>query len=274
MMAGTHQSTVRQRVGDVYDRWLLLRWLSKLVPIGVGLALWELASGRLVPAAILPPFSATAAQIVALGSSPEFHGHMTDTLFRGFAGILLATLLAVPMGLAMARNDRIRRTLEPVVSLTYPVPKSPLIPLVIFWLGIGNASRITLAVIGSFLPILLSSFNGADAVERELLWSARSMGVSRLEEVYEVVFPAAIPTILTGVRIGLIFSFVIIVSSEMILAQTGLGVLVTDYGQFGQYAKVFAVISWIAILVAGIDRLYLLLTNRLLSWSERGVGGI
>jgi ABC-type nitrate/sulfonate/bicarbonate transport system permease component len=100
------------------------------------------------------------------------------------------------------------------------------------------------------------------------------MGVSRLEEVYEVVFPAAVPTILTGVRIGLIFSFVIIVSSEMILAQTGLGVLVTDYGQFGQYAKVFAVISWIAILVAGIDRLYLLLTNRLLSWSERGVGGI
>ena len=273
-MAGTHQSTVRQRVGDVYDRWSLLRWLSKLVPIGVMLVLWEVASGRLVPAAILPPFSAAAEQMVALGSSPEFHGHVMDTLFRGFAGIVLATILAVPMGLAMARNDRIRRTLEPIVSLTYPVPKSPLIPLVIFWLGIGNASRITLAVIGSFLPILLSSFNGADTVDRELLWSARSMGVSRVEEVYEVVFPAAIPTIMTGIRIGLIFSFVIIVSSEMILAQTGLGVLITDYGQFGQYAKVFAVISWIAILVAGIDRLYLLLSGYLLSWSERGVSGI
>lgn len=273
-MAETHQTTLRATVGDLYGRWILLRWVSKLLPIAVVLVLWEVASGRLVPAAILPPFSVTAGEIVALGLSPEFHGHMSDTLLRGLAGVLIATVFAVPMGLAMARNDRARQTLEPIVSLTYPVPKSPLIPLVIFWLGIGNASRITLAVIGSFLPILLSAFNGADAVDRELLWSARSMGVSRFEEMYEVVLPSAIPTIMTGVRIGLIFSFVIIVSSEMILAQTGLGVLVTDYGQFGQYAKVFAVISWIAILVAGIDRLYLLLSRRLLSWSEHGVTGI
>jgi ABC-type nitrate/sulfonate/bicarbonate transport system permease component len=273
-MTKLYQSTFLQRVGDVYDRWLILRWTSKLLPILVMLGLWEVISGRLVPADILPPFSATAQEIVALATSPEFHGHVTDTMFRGFTGIVIATALAVPMGLAMARNERIRRNLEPIVSLTYPVPKSPLIPLVIFWLGIGNASRITLAVIGSFLPILLSAFNGADNVERELIWSARSMGVSRLEELYEVVFPAAVPTILTGVRIGLIFSFVIIVSSEMILAQTGLGVLVTDFGQFGQYAKVFAVIFWIAVIVAGIDRIYLLVTNRLLSWSDRGVSGI
>lgn len=273
-MAGAYRTDVRQTIGDLYGRWTVLRWVSKLVPIAIALTGWEIASGTVVPAEILPPFSATMVQVAEIAQEGTLQRHMTDTLFRGFTGIFIATIAAVPLGLAMARNERVRRNLEPIVSLTYPVPKSPLIPLVIFWLGIGNASRITLAVMGSFLPVLLSAYNGADTVDRELLWSARSMGLSRLEEIYKVVFPASLPTIVTGIRIGLIFSFVIIISSEILLAQTGLGVLVSEFGQFGQYAKVFAVIFWIVVIVAGLDRLYLLLSSRLLDWSERGVGGI
>lgn len=265
------RSTVLSRL---YRRHRVFRWLSKLLPIGALLLLWEFASGTVVPAGILPPFSTTSSEIVLFATDPRFQEYLGLTLFRGFAGILVAICLAVPLGLGMARNDFLRRNLDPVVSITYPVPKSPLIPLVIFWLGMGNASRITLAVIGSFLPVLISAYNGADGVPRHLLWSARSMGLSNVQEVYKVVFPAALPTIMTGVRIGVIFSFIIIVSSEMILAHTGLGVLIVEFGQFGQYAKVFAVVFWIAVVVSGIDRLYLLLSARLLRWSDQDVGGI
>lgn len=270
MVAGISYGDVRR----VYVRNQYVRWTGKLVPIGILLVAWELASGRLVTAEILPPFSATAVEIAALGASPEFHEHALHTLFRGLAGIALATVLAVPIGLAMHRNERVRRNLDPIISLTYPVPKSPLIPLVIFWLGMGHASRVTLAVIGSFLPVLISSFNGASNVRQELLWVGRSMGLSRVQETYRVLVPAALPTIMTGVRIGLIFSFVIVISSEMILANTGLGVPVVRYGQYGQYERVFAAVFWIAVVVAGLDRLYLLLSSRLLGWSEQEVGGL
>lgn len=265
---------LRCRLGRAYTAHRPVRWLSKLTPLLVVALAWQLASGRVVTAAVLPPFTAAAAEAVALPADPRFARFAGDTLLRGFAGVLVAVVVAVPTGLAMARNDRVRAALDPVVSLTYPVPKSPLIPIVIFWLGAGNLSRIVLAVIGSVLPILLSAFNGAREVDRELVWSARSMGVSGFDEVARVVLPAALPTVLTGVRIGLIFSFIIIVSSEMIMAQTGLGVLVVEFGQFGEYAKVFGVVIWIAGLVAGLDRLYLLVTGRLLAWSEEGVGGV
>lgn len=273
-MTASQTRRLRRRLGRAYGDHRGLRWASKLLPICTLLVGWELASGTVVPAAILPPFSVTAVEIAAFAGSSRFHQYLLDTLYRGLAGIALAVALAVPLGLAMARSDPVRRALDPIVSITYPVPKSPLIPLVIFWLGIGDTSRIALAVIGSFLPVLLSTFNGARGVERELLWSARSMGLSRVEEVFEVVLPAALPTVLTGVRIGLIFSFIIVVSSEMILAQTGLGVLVVSYGQFGQYAHVFAVVFWIAALVAGLDRLYLLVAGHLLRWSDQGVTGL
>lgn len=259
---------------QLYDGSRTLRWLSKGIPILVVLLLWELVSGWLVPAELLPPFSQTAVEIVALGGTPKVQSFAFDTLLRGLAGILIAAVLAVPLGIAMSLNNRLQRNLDPIISITYPVPKSPLIPLVIFWLGIGNASRIALAVSGSILPILLSSYNGADGVSREILWSARSMGVTKREEIYKVVFPAALPTIMAGIRIGLIFSFIIVIASEMILARTGLGVLVIEFGQFGQYAKVFGVIFWITVIVAGLDRLYLLLTDRLLDWSDQDVGAI
>lgn len=265
---------LNRQVKELYWSSRPLRWLGKLIPIAAMLLIWELASGTIAPASVFPPFSATVPEIVDLGTSSELRDNLLDTLFRGLAGVLVATALAVPLGLLMARSERVSRNLDPIISLSYPVPKSPLIPLVVFWLGMGHLSRIILAVIGSFLPIVISAYNGADGVKKEYLWVSRSVGLGSVRETYKVVLPAALPTILTGVRIGLIFSFIIVISSEMIMSQTGMGVLVVQYGQFGMYERVFAVVFWIAVLVAGLDRAYLLLTGYVLRWSDQEVGGI
>lgn len=264
----------RSGLRRLYRRSPALRSASKLVPIATLFLLWEFASGTLVSASVLPPFSATVPEIVAFGTSADFYGHLSDTLFRGLVGLFVATAIAVPVGMAMGRNERVARNLNPVISLTYPLPKSPLIPLVVFWLGMGHLSRIVLAVIGGLLPILISAYNGAESVRDELLWISRSLGLNRYEETYRVMLPAALPTVLTGVRIGMIFSFIIVISSEMIMANSGLGVLVVQYGQYGQYPRVFATVVWITALVAGLDRLYLLLSGYLLRWSDQEVGGI
>lgn len=233
-----------------------------------------MASGGVVTAEVLPPFSATVPEILNVAALAEFPGYMFDTIFRGAAGVLIAVGVAVPLGMAMGRSERVSRLLNPVISLSYPLPKSPLIPLLVFWLGMGHVSRILLAVIGSLLPILISTYNGAEGVREELVWVSRSLGLGAVEETYRVMIPAALPTILTGVRIGMIFSFIIVISSEMIMSSTGLGVLVVQFGQYGQYAKVFASVFWITVLVASLDRLFLLVSGYLLRWSDQEVGSI
>lgn len=264
----------RATLKRLYLRSSVLRSVSKLIPIGILLLLWEVASGTVVPAAVLPPFSKTAPEIVTLGTSPDFYGNLFDTILRGLAGLFVATAVAVPLGMAMGRSERIAQILNPIISLTYPLPKSPLIPLVVFWLGMGHLSRIMLAIIGSLLPILISAYNGAENIQKELLWVSQSLGLSGVEETYKVMIPAALPTVLTGVRIGMIFSFIIVISSEMIMANSGLGVMVIGFGQYGQYTKVFATVFWITVLVASLDRLYLLVSSYLLRWSDQEVSGI
>lgn len=266
--------TSRERLRYIYHRNTVVRGIAKLFPLVIVLVLWEVASGTAVNADILPPFSATVPEIVTVAATESFPGHLTDTIFRGTVGLLVAVAVAVPLGMAMGRSERVSRLLNPVISLSYPLPKSPLIPLLVFWLGMGHVSRILLAVIGSLLPILISTYNGAEGIREELLWVSQSLGLSPLEETYKVMIPAALPTILTGVRIGMIFSFIIVISSEMIMSNTGLGVLVVQFGQYGQYAKVFASVFWITVLVASLDRLYLLVSGYLLRWSDQEVGSI
>lgn len=257
-------------------QWLI-DWLVKVAPILIFFLIWEAASGRVMSASILPPFSAALSQAVAMFVQPDSNlpPYLYRTIYRSLIGIVIATVIGVPLGLGMATNDWLRRQLDPIISITYPSPKSPLIPIIIFWLGVGDLPRIVLATIGAFLPIVLSSFNGVQDVDQEMIWSARSMGLTRVQELFKVVLPSSLPTIMTGVRIGLIFSFIIVISSEMIIAREGIGVLVIHFGQLGQYARVFGIVLWIVLVVAGADRLYLYLSNKhLLSWSEQEVGGI
>lgn len=243
------------------------------LPILLLFLFWELIA-RTFALEVLPPFSAVVIEFVNLTISGEVGVHLFHSLFRGMAGVLIAVFVGVTLGLLMARYEALYRNVDPLVSLTYPVPKSALIPLLIVWVGSGHESRIILAIIGSILPILISTYNGARGTSRNLVWAARSMGVSDFGTLRKVVFPSTLPEIMTGIRIGIIFSYVIVISSEMIIAQTGLGLLVVRFGQLGQYERVFGTILWITILVSGIDRLYLRISSHVLRWSEQEVGGI
>ncbi len=114
------------------------------------------------------------------------------------------------------------RCLSPLVELFYPMPKSALIPVTVLWLGFGDGSKILLIFLGCMLPVTLGAFNGARGSDRVLIWSARSMGASRLRVLWDVVLPSAMPELLNGIRTALALAFILLVSSELIVAQTGL----------------------------------------------------
>ena len=158
--------------------------------------------------------------------------------------------------------------INPLVELFYRLPKSALIPVTVLWLGFGDGSKILLIFLGCMLPVTLGAFNGARGSDRMLVWSARSMGASRLRMLWDVVLPSAMPELLNGIRTAIALSFILLVSSELIAAQNGLGYLIGYLGSDGAYASMFAVVITVSLLGLVADRACQMLMHWVLRWRE------
>jgi NitT/TauT family transport system permease protein len=190
------------------------------------------------------------------------------SLYRASAGLLLAIVVGGALGIAMAWYRPVNALVSPLVEMLYPMPKSALIPVTALWLGFGDGSKILLIFLGCMLPVTLGAFNGARSSDQALVWSARSMGASRPGVLWDVVLPSALPELMNGVRTALALSFVLLVSSELIVARSGLGYLIGYLGEGGVYDAMFAVVLTVAFLGFFADRLYQRLERRVLRWRE------
>src|SRR5260221_7354934 len=178
------------------------------------------------------------------------------SLYRGAMGLLLAIVIGAALGIAMAWWRPVDAFVGPLVELIYPMPKSALIPVTVLWLGFGDGSKILLIFLGCMLPVTLGAFNGARGADRVLIWSARSMGASRLRVLRDVVLPSAMPELLNGIRTALALAFILLVSSELIVAQQGFGYLIGFLGASGAYEGMFAVVLTVGLLGFAADRAY------------------
>lgn len=228
---------------------------------------WELAPrlGLISPLA-LPPFSAVAASLWDLMSDGELFRHGASSIFRAMSGLGLAVVIGTTAGIAMASFPTVRTIVNPVIQLFYPIPKSALIPVMMLWFGVGDASKIVLIFIGCMLPIVISAYNGARGVDQVYIWSALSLGATKMGVLLRIVVPAATPEILTGIRTAIAISFVLLVSSEFLISRDGLGFLVSGFGDAGVYPYMFAVILSVVALGFTADRLFQQLMARILIW--------
>lgn len=203
--------------------------LVGLVPIGLLVCFWQaLVSFGYAPIALLPPpghvFGRMAQQLL----SASFRQEIAATLFRLFAGFSIALVLGVTIGLAAAASPMINALVRPIVRVLAPLPKVALYPAMLLLVGFGHESKIALVAADALFPILLSTYFGASTVEQKLVWSAMAAGTPRRKILFKVVLPAASPSILTGCRIGLVISCIVVFLAEMITSTDGLGhVLVT-----------------------------------------------
>ena len=168
----------------------------------------------------------------------------------------------------MAWYPKVRTIVNPVIQLFYPMPKSALIPVMILWFGIGDMSKIILIFIGCMLPIVISSYNGARGVDTVYIWSALSLGASRRKVLWQIVVPAAMPEVLTGIRTAIAIAFVLLIASELLISRNGLGYLVSGFGDSGVYPSMFAVILTVVALGFCADRLFQWMMSRILIWRE------
>jgi ABC-type nitrate/sulfonate/bicarbonate transport system permease component len=241
--------------------------LSRALPLIILAVIWELASRfELVSSSVLPSLSDVLASWWEMVRSGELITNGAASLYRTFAGLGLAVAIGIVLGIGMAWWKPVNALLSPIVEAFYPMPKSALIPVTVIWLGFGDGSKILLIFLGCMLPVTLGAFNGARACEQVLVWSARSMGASKLRMLRDVVVPSALPELLNGIRTALALSFILLVSSELIVAQKGFGFLIGSYGANGSYDAMYAVVLTVAFLGFAADRLYLLMTRWTFAW--------
>jgi ABC-type nitrate/sulfonate/bicarbonate transport system permease component len=247
----------------------MIRQLYRYLPLVLLALLWEGVSRfGLVSTEALPPLSEVVAAWIDLVKSGELVSNAGASLYRGGMGLLLSVVVGATLGICMAWWKPVNVLLSPLVEIFYPLPKSALIPVTVIWLGFGDGSKILLIFLGCMIPVTIGAFNGARSSEQTLVWSARSMGATRLRMLWDVVVPSAMPELLNGIRTALALSFILLVSSELIVAREGLGHLIGFLGANGSYDAMYAVVMTVAMLGFVADRSYQMLMNRMLQWRD------
>jgi NitT/TauT family transport system permease protein len=203
-----------------------------LVGVGVLAVIWELFPRLgVVDAYFLPPLHVVLQAWWQMVLDGELWRHLRASLVRSGAGFSIATALAIPMGAAIAWYRPVREVLTPPLEVFRNTAALALLPAFTLILGIGETSKIAIVTYACFFPILLSTITGVATVDPQLLRSARVLGLSPVATFRKVVFPAAVPTIFTGIRISGAAAILVLIAAELIGATAGLGFLI-NYAQF------------------------------------------
>jgi len=185
--------------------------------------------------------------------------HIGSSLMRVGSGFGLAVLFAIPLGLWMGRVHGAFVTLNPIFQILRPISPIAWIPISILWFGVGNASAIYLIFIASVFPMIVQTTVGVHTIEKRFLRAAVNFGVPRDKFFLQVVLPATLPQIITGMRIGLGVAWLVVVAAEMIALRSGLGYMIMDARNAGnRYELVVAgmiIIGLIGLMLDGIMRL-------------------
>jgi NitT/TauT family transport system permease protein len=185
--------------------------------------------------------------------------HIGASLFRVAAGFIIAVIFAIPLGLWMGWVHGAFVTLNPVFQILRPISPIAWIPIAILWFGVGDASPIYLIFISSVFPMIVQTTAGVHTIEKRYLRAAENFGVTRKKLFMQVVFPATLPQIIVGMRIGVGVAWLVVVAAEMIALRSGLGYMIIDSRNAGnRYDLVIAgmiIIGLIGLALDGIMRL-------------------
>lgn len=244
---------------------IVQKWLGIVV---FALA-WELLPRTgLVSANFLPPLSAVIATLYDLVVSGEIARHVAISLQRSALGFGFAVLISVPLGIALGWYTLVDRLVDPLLQVFRQLSPFALFPLFILFFGIGELSKVVVIAFACQWPVLLNTIGGVKEVDPLLIKSARSMGLSSGQLFRKVVLPAALPAILTGLRLAASMSLILLIAAEMIGASAGLGFLIIDSQYKFQVPTMYAAIMTIAAIGLIANLVFVIVGRRLTAWKE------
>lgn len=247
--------------------------LAMIVPLLL-LAFWQHATTSGMTMLIPPPADVAEYMVdFAVGGiwddafSATLHIHLLASMSRVYGGFALAALAAIPLGLMIGRNELARQVLDPFLQIIRPIPVTAWLPLSMILFGLGARSAFVLVFLGAFYPILLNTIFGVRSVDPRLFEAASMLGCKGHAQFFRVVLPAALPSIFTGLRLGLGLAWFVIVVGEMTGVPQGLGAVIMDGRTLSRTELVIC--GMIVIGIAGYisDRVVVMVGNRLLRWS-------
>ena len=248
--------------------------ISVISAIGIVL-LWYLSTEalQLVPPLFLPsPFAVfnkfVQIQLDGFGGATLLE-HTAWSMLRVFSAFFLACVTAIPIGILMGVNRYARGVFDPPIEFYRPIPPLAYLPLVIIWLGIDEAAKILLIYLAIFAPMVLNARAGVRSVAIEQIHAAYSMGASRWQVLIHVIFKAAMPEILTGMRIGIGFGWTTLVAAEMVAAEKGLGFMILSAANFLATEVVVMGIVVIGVIAYIFDLIMRYVENTVVPWKGK-----
>ncbi len=242
------------------------RWLAILSPLGL-LLIWEALNwAGVLDGRFVPPPSVILRTLVIMTRTGELPRHVLISVQRIVLGFLLGAVPAVGLGVVMGLNRTVRALLMPIVAAIYPIPKIAIYPLVIFYLGLGEASKVSIVAVSIFFLVLLNTMAGVLGLDRAYFSIAKAFGASPRDIFLTVAFPGALPAIFTGLKLGMGFALIVIVGAELLGSEAGIGFLIWRAYQIFAIDVMFvgllvtAVLGWAATV--GLDWV----EHRLLPW--------
>ncbi|MGZ0750775.1 taurine ABC transporter permease TauC [Kluyvera sichuanensis] len=259
-------------------RTLKLRWpLSRHLTLSLATLLvllviwWAVAAAHWVSPLFLPTPGQVLNKLLTIASPQGFMDatlwqHLAASLGRIVVALLAATIIGIPVGIAMGLSPTVRGILDPLIELYRPVPPLAYLPLMVIWFGIGETSKILLIYLAIFAPVAMSALAGVKSAQQVRIRAAQSLGASRAQVLWLVILPGALPEILTGLRIGLGVGWSTLVAAELIAATRGLGFMVQSAGEFLATDVVLAGIAVIAIIAFSLELGLRALQRRMTPW--------
>jgi len=250
-------------------------FLRHFLLLTVTLIFWQIFSCFIYPrfnptaSNILPPPSSVISMGWQLLKNGKLFIHILASLRRIMIGFLIAVVLGAPLGIFMGISKKIRIQVSPLIELLRPIPPFAWLPLALLWFGIGDKESIFLIVIAAIFPIILNSVEGVDRVDIRLIHAAQSLGCEKRRRLLlKIILPAALPSILLGLRVGLGFSWMVLVGAEMVGSISGLGYLILDSRNLGLPNLALLGMAVIGVIGYLLDFGMRKLSNLVLIWAE------
>lgn len=234
--------------------------------------LWQWAASRFIDPFFLPTPRTIAGAVVELAARGTLLPAVGASLGRVFSGWLIGSLVAIPVGLFIGSSRYVKSVADPFLHFFRFIPAIALITLFMVWFGVGELSRVLLIIYATGFIVMINTATGVAAVEQEKVFAARSLGAAPRQVFTHVTVPASVPYIYVGMRLAMASSFLVIIATEMLAANTGLGQLIWTSRLYFRIDWMFAGIALLGVLGYLTDRLWRWLGNRLLGRYVREVG--
>src|SRR5262249_52372123 len=232
-------------------KWEKLFW--PLLTMAILLAAWHFAV-KASGSKVFPEPIDVEKGMTELARQGVLFNYIRDSLSRVAVGYSLSILIGVPLGLTLGWYPAAAKVANPVIQIMRPISPIAWIPLAIVWFGVGDTAAVYLIFLGAFFPIVVAAMNGVRNVPSMFRQAGRNFGLSPSQLLAKVVFPAALPNIIVGLRIALGIAWLVVVAAEMIAVDSGLGYLVIDARNSGKrYDLVVAAMILIGLIGLGLD---------------------